>query len=114
MSNIDPLGIHAGQYKNDYTQAENARFASEFDVITQDFRAEMLAGTDPVDPKVQDLVQKHYEFILQFWKPSREAYKSLAMSYILPSPYRDTYESIEKGLAQYHYNAIVIWADKNL
>jgi hypothetical protein len=38
----------------------------------------------------------------------------LAISYILPTAYRDTYESQAHGLGQYHYDAIVIWSEKNL
>ena len=63
---------------------------------------------------MQELVRQHYEFCLQFWTPSRAAYKSLAMSYIMPSQYRDTYEGVAPGLAKYHYDAIVTWADQNL
>jgi len=36
------------------------------------------------------------------------------MAYILPSPYRDSYEEVAKGLGKYHYDAVCIWADKNL
>jgi hypothetical protein len=52
--------------------------------------------------------------VSKFWTPTKEAYKSLAMSYILPSPYKDTYEAVAKGLGKYHYDAILIWAEKNL
>jgi hypothetical protein len=36
------------------------------------------------------------------------------MSYILPSPYRDSYEEVAHGLGKFHYEAIIEWADKNL
>jgi hypothetical protein len=36
------------------------------------------------------------------------------MSYLLPSPYRDSIEAVEPGLAKYNHDAIVIWADANL
>jgi hypothetical protein len=74
----------------------------------------MEQGLGAEDEKVQELVRQHYEFCLQFWKPDRDSYKSLAMSYILPSPYQETYEAVAKGLGQYHYDAMVIFADKNL
>ena len=51
-------------------------------------------------------MKKHYDFILQFWTPNKEAYKSLAMTYILPSPYRDSYEEVAQGLGKYHYDAV--------
>lgn len=113
MREIDPAA-YADLYANNYSAQENQKFTADFGAITDKFRDAMLAGTSPLDPLVQDLVGQHYNFILQFWKPSQAAYKSLAMSYILPSPYRDSYEAVAKGLGQYHYDAIVAWANANL
>jgi hypothetical protein len=110
----DPFGYHSGQYVNNFSETENKQFAAAFDEITQGFKVAMEQELEAGDEQVQDLVRKHYEFCLQFWKPNRESYKSLAMSYILPSPYQETYEAIAKGLGKYHYDAIVEFADKNL
>lgn len=114
MRELDPSAQHGSMYGNNYSQQENQKFAAAFSEITEAFKQEQLAGTAPSAPEVQDLVRKHYEFCLQFWKPNRAAYKSLAQSYILPSGYRDTYEAVNPGLAKYHHDAIVIWADQNL
>ena len=113
MSN-DPLGIHAGQYQNNFTEQENKQFTLEFSEITKSFADAMNEGVNPAEDRVQELVKKHYAFVSKFWTPTKEAYKSLAMSYILPSPYKDTYEAVAKGLGKYHYDAILIWAEKNL
>jgi hypothetical protein len=110
----DQFGSYAGQYRNDYTREQNARFAAEFSELTAKFAQAMGSGTPATDDSVQNLVAEHYAFCRQFWEPTRAAYKSLAMSYILPSPYRDTYESVAEGLGKYHYDAIVTWADRNL
>ena len=110
----DPFGHHSGQYVNKFSEAENRQFSVAFDEITQGFKAAMEQGLAAEDEAVQELVRKHYEFCLQFWKPNRESYKALAMSYILPSPYQESYESVAKGLGKYHYDAIVTFADKNL
>ncbi|MEY4985585.1 MAG: hypothetical protein RLZZ359_471 [Actinomycetota bacterium] len=83
-------GLHASQYNNNYSEAEAS---SEV---------------------VQDAVRQHYEFCLQFWVPTRAAYKGLALSYLLPSPYRDSYEAVAEGLGKFTHDAVVIWADKNL
>jgi len=108
------IGIHSEQFQNDYSKEEEQQFTKIFGELTQEFAAKMDEGISAADPTVQELVKRHYDFILQFWTPTREAYKSLAMSYILPSPYRDHYEDVSKGLGKYHYDAISIWADKNL
>ena len=112
MSNL--FGYHSGQYVNNYSEAENKQFTAAFGQITEGFRVAMEQGLGAEDEKVQELVRQHYEFCLQFWKPDRDSYKSLAMSYILPSPYQESYEALAKGLGQYHYDAMVIFAEKNL
>lgn len=114
MSRIDPIGVHSSQYNNDYTEAENQQFTAAFSEITESFKQAMAQKLPPNSDEVQALVLKHYEFVSKFWKPTKEAYKSLAMSYILPSPYKDTYEAVAVGLGKYHYDAIVIWAEQNL
>jgi hypothetical protein len=112
MSNL--FGYHAGQYLNKYSEAENKQFSVAFTEITDGFKVAFEQGLSADHEEVQELVRQHYEFCLQFWKPDRESYKSLAMSYILPSPYQESYEAVAKGLGQYHYDAIVIFADQNL
>jgi len=95
------FGIHSEQYANNYSKEERKKFTQVFGDLASDI-------------EVQELVKQHYEFCLQFWTPTKEAYKSLATTYILPSPYRDSYEEVAPGLGKYHYDAICIWADKNL
>ena len=112
MSNV--FGYHSGQYVNNYSEAEHKQFTAAFGQITESFRVAMAQGLGADHASVQGLVRQHYEFCLKFWKPGRESYKSLAMSYILPSPYQESYEAVAKGLGQYHYDAMVIFADKNL
>lgn len=107
-------GIHSERYQNNYSKEENQKFTVAFGEITQEFAKKMAEGIPVNDESVQALVKRHYEFCLQFWTPTKEAYKSLATSYILPSPYRDSYESVATGLGKYHYDAIVIWAERNL
>ena len=112
MSN--QFGMYSEQYNNDYSKEQNEQFTAAFDAITQQFVAGMNEGLPASAEALQEAVRQHYVFTSQFWKPTREAYKNLALSYIMPSPYRDTYEGIAEGLGKYHYDAIVVWADNNL
>lgn len=114
MREFDSPGQHGSMYQNNYSKEQQQQFAVAFAAITDGFKQQQLAGTSVADTVVQELVRQHYEFCLRFWTPSRAAYKSLAQSYLLPSPYRDSYEAVNPGLAKYHYDAIVIWADQNL
>lgn len=106
--------IAGSYYQNYYTNEENQQFAREFDAITKEMANCLEAGISAEDSKMQEQVKAHYEFCLKFWKPNRESYKSLALSFILPSPYRDTYEGYRQGLGQYIYEAMVSFADREL
>jgi hypothetical protein len=108
------FGIQSEQYANKYSKEENQKFTQVFGELTLKFAEKMKAQVAASDIEVQELVKQHYEFCLQFWTPTKEAYKSLAATYILPSDYRDSYEEVATGLGKYHYDAICIWADKNL
>jgi hypothetical protein len=107
-------GEYASQFNQNYTQEEESQYKEDFSRITLNFVEAKKAGLPPTDPSVQTLVQQHFDFISKFWKPSKEAYKNLAMTYILPTAYKDSYEDIEKGLGKYTYDAVVIWANNNL
>jgi len=108
------FGFHSKQYVHTYSREEEQQFGQVFGELTSEFAAKMADGVPASDESVQRLVQRHYDFILQFWSPSKQAYKSLALSYVLPSSYRDSYEAVSEGLGQYHYDAVCTWADNNL
>lgn len=114
MRELDGPSQHADLYQINYSKEQNAAFTAAFAAITEAFKHEQLAGSSPDAPAVQELVKRHYEFCLQFWKPSKAAYKALAQSYLFPTGYRDSYEAVSPGLAKYHHDAIVIWADEHL
>ncbi len=107
-------GLHASQFNNNYSEEQNKDFTQRFSAITQIMADAMMAGLPAGSEEVQDAVRQHYEFCLQFWVPNRTAYKGLALSYLLPSPYRDSYEAVAEGLGKFTHDAVVIWADKNL
>ncbi|MFM7014588.1 MAG: TipAS antibiotic-recognition domain-containing protein [Actinomycetota bacterium] len=111
---LSPISHHGNQFQGQYSEAENREYSQVFGSITQDFAAAMADGVSPEDSQVQQLVQRHYNFCLKFWTPTKDSYKSLALSYIIPSPYREAYEAVAEGLGQYHYEAISIWAENNL
>ncbi len=108
------FGYHSSQYNQQYSKQEEERFSEDFQGITSRMNELMKSGLSASDPQVQAEVAKYYEFVRQFWKPNREAYKSLGMTYILPTGYKDFYEGFEKGLGKFTYDAVVIWANENL
>ena len=104
-----------GSYYNaNYTAEQNAEFTQVFSEITERMIHALDEGLPPDSDPMQEAVRDHYQFALQFWTPNRETYKSLAMSYILPTEFNQHYESQAAGLGQYIYQAVCIFADNNL
>jgi 1,2-phenylacetyl-CoA epoxidase catalytic subunit len=97
-----------------YTAEQSSQFAQAFSSITQKMICSLGDGLPPESDAMQEAVREHYEFILRFWKPDRETYKSLAMSYILPTEFNEHYDAQADGLGQYIYKAVCVFADENL
>ena len=106
--------ISGSSYQNNYSEQENQRFAQQFEAITLKMVKCLDEGQLTGSEEMQAAVREHFDFCMQFWTPSKEAYKSLAMSFVLPTGYRDTYEGYREGLGKYIYEAMVEFADTNL
>lgn len=106
--------IQGSYYQNNYTKEQNQQFAVQFDVITLKMVAALDQGEAFNSDQMQQAVHEFYQFTCQFWTPTREAWKSMAMSYVLPTGYRDTYEGYREGLGKYIYDAVCHYADQRL
>ncbi|WMX45649.1 MerR family transcriptional regulator [Streptomyces roseicoloratus] len=78
------------------------------------FAEHMAAGT-PVDaPEVQEEVDAHYRTVCRFWTPTAEAYKGLAATYAEDPRFRENFDRIAVGLADYQGAAMAAYADARL
>ena len=102
-------GIHDA-----YTAKQQSEYKAQHDAIATEVARLMGEGAEITDQVVQEQIKKHFEFVCQFWKPNKQAYKSLALTYVLDPAFEATYESFAPGLAKYIKSAIEIWADENL
>ena len=97
-----------------YTEDQQAQYKAQHDAIANAIAEQKRKGSLYNDVDVQKLIADHYAFVKQFWTPNKQAYKSLALTYVLDPAFEATYESFEPGLAAYIKKAIEIWADQNL
>jgi hypothetical protein len=97
-----------------YTEAQQEQYKAQHDAIAKAIADQKRKGAQFNDIDVQALIADHYAFAKQFWTPNKDAYKSLALTYVLDPAFKETYESFEPGLASYIKSAIEIWADQNL
>ena len=97
-----------------YTEAQQEQYKAQHEAIAKAIADQKRKGAQFDDVDVQKLIADHYAFVKQFWTPNREAYKSLALTYVLDPAFEATYEAFEVGLAKYLKSAIEVWADENL
>ncbi|MFD8208744.1 MerR family transcriptional regulator [Streptomyces sp. NPDC059695] len=78
------------------------------------FAEHMAAGTPVDDPSVQAEVDGHYKDVCRFWTPNAEAYRGLARTYVEDDRFRENFDRIAVGLADYQHRAMTLYADTRL
>ncbi|MFL6052330.1 MAG: MerR family transcriptional regulator [Actinoallomurus sp.] len=73
-----------------------------------------VAGAAPDDPVVVDEVAWHYRSVGRFWQPNACAYRNLGQMYVDDPRFRDNYEKITEGLAEFQRDAMAAYADARL
>jgi len=74
----------------------------------------LRAGTDVSDPRVQELVQLHYEVTSLFWSPNRAAYAGLGRMYADDERFRQNIGDGDDELVEYLRDAMALYAERNL
>lgn len=102
-------------------QATGAMTPADIERYQRDVTAQMIrfaefmtAGTPVDDPAVQAEVDVHYRSVARFWTPNQEAYKGLGAMYVDDPRFRENFERIAAGLAEYQRDAMAVYADARL
>ncbi|MCL9682647.1 MerR family transcriptional regulator [Legionella maioricensis] len=68
----------------------------------------------PEDKEVQDLIQRHYCWVKQFWTPNRESYISLGQMYLEHTDFKSFYDNYHPKLAEFLVKAMNVFAMNKL
>lgn len=74
----------------------------------------MRDGLKADTAEVQQLIQQHYDWINNFWTPTKETYLNLAQLYLDHSDYRDFYNRYYPNLVNFVAEAITYYAQNHL
>ncbi|HWM03553.1 MAG TPA: TipAS antibiotic-recognition domain-containing protein, partial [Actinophytocola sp.] len=72
------------------------------------------AGREPTDGEVQDMIEGHYRWISQHWKPNRESYTGLGDLYADDPRFRANFDKSDPRLAEFLRAAIAEYARTRL
>jgi DNA-binding transcriptional MerR regulator len=93
-----------------WTKEDAAAVRAESTELTRRVADLMAAGRPVDDPAVLDAVDAHYRWVCRFWTPDRESYPGLGRLYVDDPRFRDNYEQVRPGLAEYLRDAMAAYA----
>lgn len=94
------------------TQLEQTRAESTAQMLRMG--AHLTVGTPVTDPAVQAEVHIHYQSVSRMWTPDAEAYTNLGRTFAEEGDWREAYESVVPGLAEYQRDAMAVYAREHL
>ena len=74
----------------------------------------LVAGAEPADPAVQEVVAAHHAVIMKFWTPDRESYIGLGQMYVDHPEFRSRKDAVHPGLAEFERDAMTVYAEATL
>lgn len=71
-------------------------------------------GEEVNSESVQDMIQQHYDWVNNFWTPTKETYLGLGQMYLDHPDFREFYNRLHPDLVEYLVAAMKMFADNNL
>jgi MerR family transcriptional regulator, thiopeptide resistance regulator len=100
----------AKQRMESWQRSDAAAAVAGFEAVESELARLCARQTPADDPKVQDLVRRHYAVVCRFWQPDADAYTGLGQLYVDHDDFRRRYESRQVGLAEYLRDAMAVFA----
>ncbi len=91
--------------KEDYLDAQ--RQGEELDAKVLDL---MRSGAAPASHEALDVMAEHYASVSQFWTPNRASYTGLGQLYVDDPQFKQRYDALAPGLAEYLRDAVAAFA----
>jgi DNA-binding transcriptional MerR regulator len=96
-----------------WTKANWERSGAAFGAIGQELVALMGRGLPADSSEVQEVIHRHYEWLKQFWTPTRESYTGHSQL-IVDSDLRKAYEAFHRDLPEFASAAMKVFAEREL
>jgi DNA-binding transcriptional MerR regulator len=101
------------QRVKNWTKAKWEKTGAAFDGICKDLVA-LMGRQLPCDSReVQEVIRRHYEWLKQFWTPTRESYAGHSQ-FIVDTDLRKAYEKYDSRLPEFAASAMKVFAEREL
>lgn len=97
-----------------WTKEDWAEFHKEGDDINKALIILIQKSIPAVNPEVQEIIQRHYNWVKRCWTPTRESYIGLSQLYNDHNDFRVYYESYHPQMVEFLSLAMKIFAERKL
>lgn len=97
-----------------WTQADAEQAQQRGQQVEQRVLAVMRSGATPDSPAALEAMAEHYAMVAQFWTPDRQSYTGLGQLYVDSPEFRERYEALQPGFAEFLRDACAAYADQRL
>ncbi|OFW81474.1 MAG: hypothetical protein A2201_04665 [Alicyclobacillus sp. RIFOXYA1_FULL_53_8] len=105
----ESLAKTAHWIKSDYAEAKQ-----RMDDLHRRVRDVFVRGALPDSPSTQALIGEHYQNIVCFYTPTKEIFQGLGQMYVDDPRFRENYDKLQVGLAEYMRDAMNAYAQREL
>jgi MerR family transcriptional regulator, thiopeptide resistance regulator len=96
-----------------WTKAKWQKSGEAFNAICEDLVSAMKQDLPATSPAVLNIIQRHYDWLKQFWTPTRESYAGHSQL-IVDSDLRQAYEVHDPKLPEFAAAAMRVFAEEEL
>jgi MerR family transcriptional regulator, thiopeptide resistance regulator len=98
-----------------WNRATAEAIGRDWNRISERVAALFTSGVPDNDPRTQQVIHEHYQWIRNFWTPDRDSYIRLAQMYVSQPKFRRRIERKKpKGMAAYMRDAMTAYAYSRL
>jgi hypothetical protein len=108
----ESLAQSRARVKN-WTRSDWAKAGAGFDAICRDLVRALNRARPADSAEVQAIIRRHYEWLRQFWTPTRESYAGHG-DFIVDSDLRQAYDAYDARLAEFASAALKVFAKREL
>lgn len=92
------------QRSKNWTKDDYVRVQKEWELLLSELAQQM--DKSPDSKEVQNVVDRIYNYLYQFYDPSIEMFRGLGQMYVDDPRFKKTFEQVKPGLAEFTRNAI--------
>lgn len=96
---------------DNWAHVDRERVHQDWDVLYREITAVLDGGALPGDPRVQELVRRHFDIVSRFYTPSREAYVGMSLFYAEDGAMKAFHDSYHPRMVEFMGAAIRVFAE---